>query len=599
MLRTVRPWQHVVVGLSILAMTLLTGFRVIGAGDESVWRPEHFDAKQVTVWPADDEGVRIREVVDIDFGPAERRGYQRIIPNDFGVPADVTATSPDANAALSVVPIGYDTRIRIGDPNVTFTGRHRYVLEYTLPDANLASGVLALDIIGTDETFETERFEVVLTGFDFDGVECDTGSYGSFGGCEFDRDDVGNQVAVIEPLRPGDGISVGGRFGATTEPHVPDLPVQPDPVPTGFAALGLVMIPLGVAAAAVVFFAGRRYGANTVLAGGATEAAFGELPVPGEGARAADVATYRVPDARLAELATIEFAPPRGLDPWQAAAVLRETVGNDTVLAWFSEMVANDAIVVDGAGKDLRLRRGTGAARLNSVDQGHLTRLFGSGNTVELGTYDPAFTATWNAIAKSQREFVRTAGWWSRGGPAPAMAGARVGAIFAIMFAGVIVAVGAMFVVVALGNAWRALASPGVAIVLGIVVPFAFALLAYRRMFASRTATGSALALRSESFRRFLASSEGKHVDWAWEHGLLREYSAWAVALGAADAWSAAIRSSHLPDPTTALAGPLLMHSQSSSFAATRTAPSSSGSGGGGGGGGVGGGGGGGSSGSW
>ncbi len=64
---------------------------------------------------------------------------------------------------------------------------------------------------------------------------------------------------------------------------------------------------------------------------------------------------------------------------------------------------------------------------------------------------------------------------------------------------------------------------------------------AYGSMLPSRTATGSALALRTESFRRFLASSEGRHVDWAWEHGVLREYSAWAVALGAAEAWSRAI----------------------------------------------------------
>ena len=117
-------------------------------------------------------------------------------------------------------------------------------------------------------------------------------------------------------------------------------------------------------------------------------------------------------------------------------------------------------------------------------------------------------------------------------------------------------------------------------------------------MFPARTATGSALALRSESFRRFLAASEGKHVDWAWQQGLLREYSAWAVALGAADAWAKAVQSSNIADPQVALAGPLLVHSAASSFSSARTAPSSSG-GGGGGGGGVGGGGGGGSSGSW
>jgi hypothetical protein len=103
--------------------------------------------------------------------------------------------------------------------------------------------------------------------------------------------------------------------------------------------------------------------------------------------------------------------------------------------------------------------------------------------------------------------------------------------------------------------------------------------------------------LRSESFRRFLAASEGKHVEWAWQQGLVREYSAWAVALGAAEAWSKAVKASNIPDPQVSLSGPLLLYSAGSAFSSSRTAPSSSG--GGGGGGGVGGGGGGGSSGSW
>ncbi|MGB0112703.1 MAG: hypothetical protein WBP59_05745, partial [Ilumatobacteraceae bacterium] len=207
MLRTVKNWQHALVALSIVGTTLLVGFGVLGAGDESVWRPEHFDAKQVTVWPEGSDGVRVREVVDIDFGLTERRGYQRIIPNDFGVPTDIVASSPDANADVTVIPIGAETRIRLGDPDVTFTNRHRYVLEYTLPDAELSSGVLALHIIGTDELFETERFEVVLTGMSFDGVECDAGEFGAYGGCGFELDAQGNQVAVIEPLGPNEGIT--------------------------------------------------------------------------------------------------------------------------------------------------------------------------------------------------------------------------------------------------------------------------------------------------------------------------------------------------------------------------------------------------------
>lgn len=597
MLRKVSVWQHVIVGVSIVFMALLAGFGVIGAGDESLIRPEHFDAKQVTVWPDGADGVWIREVVDIDFGVTERRGYQRIIPNDFGMPTDVTASSPDANAQLDVVVIGGDTRIRIGDPDITFTGRHRYVLEYRLPDANVTSGRLDLDIIGNDETFETQRFEVVLTGFDFDPIVCLTGAREALGGCEFERGEFDNLVAVIEPLAPGDGITVSGAIVSLTTPTLPTIPDPPGPIWSGFRPLGFVMIPLGLASAALVFLVGRAAGSNTVLAGGAAEAAFGELPVPGDRTRRLDVATYRVPDSRLAELATIEFAPPRGLEPWQGAVVLREAVDDESVAAWFSEMIADGAIVATDDDGAVRLTPGPDTTRLSAVDLGHLHRLFAQGDLVELGAYDKEFTATWNAIRAEQLGFASNAGWWTRGGP-----GGRVTTPSKVIGAAVVVlcvaaALVALVVLVTTEVFWQVLASPGLAVIAGLLVPLVVAAIVYRPMFASRSATGSALALRTESFRRFLAASEGRHVDWAWEHGLVREYSAWAVALGAAEAWSKAVKASNIPDPQTALSGPLVLYSAGSAFSSSRTAPSSSS--GGGGGGGVGGGGGGGSSGSW
>jgi hypothetical protein len=597
MLRTVSFWQHLLVGFAIGVMTLLAGFGVIGAGDESVIRPEHFDAKQVTVWPDGDDGVWIREVVDIDFGLTARRGYQRFVPNDFGVPTDLTAESPSANAQVDVVVIGDETRIRLGDPDVTFTGRHRYVLEYRLPDANIASGRLDLDIIGNDETFETQRFEVVLTGFDFDAIDCLTGAREALGGCEFDRGEADNLVAVIEPLVPGDGITVSGAIASLTSPTMPTPPEPPGAIPTGFRPLGLVMIPLGLAAASLVFLVGRRAGSNTVRAGGAAEAAFGELPLPGENARQLDVATYRVPDSRLADLATVEFVPPRGLEPWQAAVVLREAVDDDSVAAWFSEMIADQAIVATDDDGTVRLARGSDTSRLSAVDLGHLHRLFAHGEVIELGTYDEEFTATWNAIRAEQLGFASNAGWWSRGGP-----GGRVTSPAKLVGAAVALLVFAslIFGLVALASTevfWRVLSSPWLALIAGLLVPLVVAAIAYQPMFASRTATGSALALRSESFRRFLAASEGRHVEWAWQQGLVREYSAWAVALGAAEAWSKAVKASNIPEPQVALSGPLLLYSAGAAFSSSRTAPSSSG--GGGGGGGVGGGGGGGSSGSW
>jgi uncharacterized membrane protein len=144
---------------------------------------------------------------------------------------------------------------------------------------------------------------------------------------------------------------------------------------------------------------------------------------------------------------------------------------------------------------------------------------------------------------------------------------------------------------------------PIAALAFAVVVPFIFSHFVYGVMLPARSATGSALTLRAESFRRFLAASEGKHVDWAWKQGLLREYSAWAVALGAADAWGKALENSNVPAPEMNLASPLWVYSMGSSFASTSSAPSTSGGSGssfsGFSGGSVGGGGGGGSSGSW
>ena len=144
------------------------------------------------------------------------------------------------------------------------------------------------------------------------------------------------------------------------------------------------------------------------------------------------------------------------------------------------------------------------------------------------------------------------------------------------------------------------------AIAVGVIFPAVVAYVVYRALLPSRSAQGSALALRTESFRRFLHASEGRHVEWAWSKGLLREYSAWAVALGEADAWSRALDGANVPAAAAAATGPIILHRHGSSMRDTRTAPSSSGSsggfgggGGGVGGGGVGGGGGGGSSGSW
>ena len=573
--------------LVVLIITLLALTGVIARGHH----PERFDAKFITVEPAGADGVRIREVVDQDFGTFRRHGYERNIPTDFGEPTDIEASSPDANAELDVTPFGFYDRIRLGDPHTTYTGQHRYILSYTLPDALLSIGLLNLDIIGTDEKLETGRFTVVVTGMDLDNPRCDVGSTGAQGGCTLTRDgDV--YRTVIEPLKPGQGITIGGRITAIHAAAPINDPSIPSRRPDRRLLMALISLLLGTAAVVIVYFTTKRAGRNEVFAGGAAEAAYGSLPDPtrGNGERPVRL----VADTDMDELATIEFVPPKGIEPWQGAVLLKERIDRDTVAAWISGLTAHDAIALDKDDKTLTLRRGEKFNAVDAPTQSLIDGLLDHGDEMTLGKYNPSFKKAWNDIQSMEKEQIAGSGWWKRLSPGGGGGAAVVIVVFFVMFAfGFGSIIGALF------GLFR---GPVPALLFAFFVPALIAHSLYGVMRSIRSATGSALTLRTESFRRFLAASEGPHVEWAWKQGLLREYSAWAVALGAADAWSKALAAANVPEPQMNLNTPLLVYSMGSSFNSTFTAPSSSGGIGGGGGGfsgGVGGGGGGGSSGSW
>src|SRR5215218_3107953 len=110
------------------------------------------------------------------------------------------------------------------------------------------------------------------------------------------------------------------------------------------------MLPLGAASAATVFALARRRGRNEVYAGGAADAAFGAGPLPPPGSPPRPVVL--VPDTKMDELATTEFAPPTALAPWQGNVLLREVIDNDTVSAWFSGHAARDVLTITRDGDD-------------------------------------------------------------------------------------------------------------------------------------------------------------------------------------------------------------------------------------------------------
>ena len=306
-------------------------------------------------------------------------------------------------------------------------------------------------------------------------------------------------------------------------------------------------------------------------------------------------------DAQMASMATIEFVPPPGLQPWQGAVLLTERINDDTVAAWFSGLVASEAITLSSADGKLVLGLGPKRTLIDPLASQRLDQILKGGESAELGTYDPAFASVWKAVKSEQDTMIKQSGWWTKLAPSSGAGDALSASVLVVVF--VLFVLGGASVVSAVLGAFRAVP---LALGFGLALPMLAAHAVYRTLLPARSATGSALALRTESFRRFLAASEGQHVDWAYDHGLLREYSAWAVSLGAADAWGKALAASNVPPAEANLSSPLLLYSMGSVFAHSHTAPSSTGSssgssGGSSGfsGGSVGGGGGGGSSGSW
>ncbi len=600
-------WRHGIVGVAVAGSAVLAGTGVIGSDA----RDERFESKQVVVTPAGGDAIRITEIVDIDFGDEERRGYQRIVPNDFGEPTDVTAFSSDAPDDVDVAPLGSETRIRVGDPDVTTTGQHRYELAYTLPEARVTSGQLALDVIAPGEELATERFEIVVDGFRLDDPQCNVGALGAEGGCDLREVADGTYRAEIEPLEAGDGITIGGTIVEVVEPIDVAAPALPERITEDSRLpLAVSMVPLGLASGGAVYLWSRRRGRNEVFAGGAADAAYGTptprrdpgaaLPPPSLGVAPVAPAEPRpvrlVADERLGDLATTEFVPPTGIHPWQGAVLVAERIDEGVVGTWFSGLAARDVLTIErNEDDDVVLGRGPRYDTASADERAVLDPLFGGRGDVTLNSYDKDFATAWRNVRTMQGRAIAASGWWKHDPPKPGGSGGRRWLLFVVLAVWITIAAGSV-----VGAVLGALGSPIAAIAFGIVVPGVVGLAAYQTLRPARSATGSALALRTESFRRFLVASEGRHVEWAWSKGLLREYSAWAVALGAASAWKRALSASSVP-PTEYVSGPLLVYTMGPSFSSAHTAPSSSGGGGGGGfsGGSVGGGGGGGSSGSW
>jgi hypothetical protein len=555
---------------------------------------------------SDNGSAQVTEVIDYNFGSFNNKhGIFRVVP-DVSPDAPITVDSPDAPDAIQVTPETTNgragARIRIGDPGVTVSGRHRYRIEYPLP--GVARGTtLDWEAVGTAWEVGIDEAEIhVVAPFELLDPICSVGVTGSQGGCDVTEVAPGHLMTTVTGLDAGEGVSIEARTGSdlATPPPAPEPPASPpdDPgtglaPPAGSAAAGALVG--GLSTAWLV----RRAGRERVGAGGPADAAWAGPD--------ASTSWTRVDEKELEAMATTEFAPPAELDPPHGGIVLTEEVRPEHKVAWLIQMAIDGTVDIgsNGAGGtgppgmpwsdggDLRLiRTGHGTADNAAV----LDTAFAGRDAVELRAYDPNFAAAWRQLQRQLLAWRDTSGMWDPGGggrKATARVFGIIGAVAGAVGAGVGGALANQR-----GPAWLVLAALG-----GAVAGAGLAAALGAWELRVRTPAGSAAWLRVESFRRFLASSEAYHAEEAAKRGVLREYTAWAVAVGEIDRWQRAVSAASIAPETAGLAyaymAPLLLSSTTSAA----TEPSSSGGGGFGGGGfgggGVGGGAGGGGGGSW
>ena len=533
------------------------------------------------------DAAGVHEVIDYDFGPQQRHGIFRDVPglSSSSSVAVESATAPGQFRVERGNGPGV-SRIRVGDPFSTISGRHRYELRFDV-DTATASGELSWNAVGTDWNVGISEVELHLTA-DVELLDpfCSVGGFGAWGGCIAEQVAPGHLRVVVDRLDSFEGVTVSAEPGSPVSPPTP--PTAPTGSVTdpgvGFVAIFLWSTVVALVIAAVVSRMIRRRGHEEVWVGGAADAAFG----PNWGGAHE---TRFVDHEELAELASTEFVPPDDIAAWQGGVIHVEKSTAHHRVAWLLERAIDGAVRIEGTDKkDLTLHLVGGSPNDPRPVDPLLSGLFGNDRTIDLSEYDSQFSSGWNRVGEHIDHWHDGSALWDPAGDARRRRARVIGALAGLL--GVAMLIGFGQAAGRTAMPWTVGALAGAA-----VFGAAWALMIRSWELRVRTPHGSGVWILLESFRRFIHHSDAQHVEAAAARGQLREYTAWAVALGEAERWADAVRATghDVVDPATlafATAGPTL----ASATATASTKPSSSS---GGGGGSVGGGFGGGGGGSW
>lgn len=489
-------------------------------------------------------------------------------------------------------------RLRIGDPDVTITGEHRYTIDYGIdrllaadPDGQVE---LRWDTFGFDWPTDIRRARVRLELPEVPrSVVCVTGPVGSTEPCPGPSRDAGDRVVWdLDGIAPYNGATVSALLPPSavevSPPRVQLVPLGEDPGSHWWSPRFLFPAAISGLALLITVWPLRRWRELREL-------------------------------ADLADAAPVVFRPPAGKPETHATLVDASPDTADLRTATLIRLAVGGAIRIDPERSD---GRGLVVAR---------------GDTDELDRFDRQLVQTLTPVDGSWREWsARTAAddrtelsrafadmdWDERTGIRAGLSafGASRAVWFAVLFGLPFAVIGAM------ATGASHITSNGVPTTSPTSIGLFAAAFAGVGAFTVNVGTGARLRARwhhhllgadqgtrarwqeALGLRRMIAAVEDERLDWAASqadigprHGAL-DLLPWAVAFGLGDAWLE--RFDHVIQQQAAEAGvsvPTATHiaSMPTVVTAASTPPGSSGGGGFGGGGGGGSGGGGGGGGSW
>lgn len=560
--------------------------------------------------------LSVTEVIDYDFGAANRHGIFRNIPvrlhyddrNDRVYPLKVLSVegslgTPDQ---YEVDDVGGDKQIKIGDPDETITGEHRYTIRYEVRAALngfAEHDELFWNAIGAEWDVPIQRAAVrVVTPGPLTDVACFSGPERSTLPCR--QADLGDKTAsfLADPLNPFEAFTVvvGFQKGFVPAPE-PVLDerfslsraysVTPATVGATAAVLALVL-----GGASVLLW---RTGRDRRFVGSPVDVAFGS-----ETGAEQKVGLFD------RELTPVEFVPPDDLRPGQVGTLVDEKANTLDVTATIVDLAVRGYLRIDEipkeglfGKKDWELfelpgpegKEGKGKAGLQNYESMLLGALFKGRSQVKLSKLKNTFATDLKRVEDALYDDAVAKGWFAKRPD-------RTRTLWTVL--GVLALVGAIALAVVVAATTHAGLVP-LPLIFGAVV-----LLVGAKRMPRRTSKGTGTLRRVQGFQRFINESEKERARFAERQNLFSEYLPYAIVFGATERWARAFADidGRLPE-TGWYTGPnhFTVHSFSDSmhgFSTTTSGtisstPSGSGGSGFSGGGSSGGGGGGGGGGSW